>query len=500
MRKAYLPAIIVSHLAFFLFSGCQPTPKSPDALANYNLSLKGKIAPLSSGEIDQAPWGIHFNGMPFHDNTHAQYDSLDVESLLQELPALIQKTGELGVKWARISVDWGLIEDHRGEFHWELLDPMVHGLTDAGIAVYPSLHGGHFIHTGNKPPLTPAEIEAWLNFTSKVVTRYQDQVTYWEIWNEPNTTWFWGQPDAEAYHALVEVTSKQIKEIDPASKVIGGSLARLDVPYADTLFRLGIADHIDVFSFHPYGVFPEAALKKMKVQVRMPLLYEPVMNPVEGLIELIEQSGKNIELWQGECGYPSAMNGGGWNGTGPYSPEVQAKWILRRAFTDLSYDAKVSAYFMLKENKHPYYDFFNYKGLLTFSDLAPKQGYLALQNLCAVMHGDFKRDSELAGEFTIQAEGDLFGIKPKNIHSTGFRNGDAAMLAYWGKTHMQNKVKPGKVDIQLKGVDLNCTFQLYDLLSGNIYDIDTPEYTEGRYKLKGLPLCDFPYLIIAQRR
>ncbi|MEM6377230.1 MAG: hypothetical protein AAF705_03395, partial [Bacteroidota bacterium] len=237
---------------------CQPVEPSSYPLEVFELNYQGAIQQKSSTEIDKAPWGIHFNGTPFHDLTFAQYDSLDHEGLLAELPKLIESTKALGLKWARVSVDWGLVEDNRGVFHWEIMDPMIKGLVEAGIEVYPSLHAGHQVRTNKQPPRAEQELDAWLNFVQQFVERYQSEITYWEIWNEPNTTWFWGgAPKAKEYLNLVKRSAQLIRSIDVDAKIIGGSLARLDVPYADTLFQLGIAEHIDVFSFHPYGVFPE---------------------------------------------------------------------------------------------------------------------------------------------------------------------------------------------------------------------------------------------------
>ncbi|NQZ75324.1 MAG: hypothetical protein HRT61_04325, partial [Ekhidna sp.] len=327
------------------------------------------------------------------------------------------------------------------------------------------------------------------------VTRYKDDIRYWEIWNEPNTTWFWGTPNAKEYAALVAQSSKLIREIDADCKIIGGSLARVDVPYAKELFELGIANHIDVFSFHPYGVFPEASRKKMKVQVKMPLVYEPVMNTVDGLQQLIDESGRDIELWQGECGYPSAINGSGWNGTGPYSKNIQAKWILRRGFTDLGLGLNVSAYFMIKENKNPYREYYNFKGLLEFHELRPKVGYDVYRNLNAIVNGAYYLDTLTTCEFEIINEGGLPGLKTKNIASTILRKGDQIWIAYWGVTHMQNSVNEGQVDLKISKINEAKSYDLVDFFSGNIYEINDVLDEGSSVQLKGLPLSDYPYLV-----
>ncbi len=457
----------------------------------------GKIEPRSSTEIGTSPWGIHFNGMPFHDDGSARWEALDREALLAELPVLIERTVELGVKWARISVDWPLIEDMEGNFHWELLDPMIHGLSEAGITVYPSLHGGHDRYTKTKAPLTEEEIQAWLNFAGKVVSRYAEEIDYWEIWNEPNTVWFWAEANNPAqYFRLVEAASPLIKQLDPGAKVIGGNMARMDVPYAAELFRMGIAEHIEVLSFHPYGVFPEASLKSMDVQVRTPLLYEPVMNPVSGFWELIEGSGKDIALWQGECGYPSAMNSLGWTGTGPFGEKIQAKWILRRLLTDMAMGADVGAVFTLKEIKKKGGDRINSKGLLAHEDLRMKPGYTTLQSLCAVIQGELDFDRDWGASVEILDEGGMPGAQPKDIQFLSMEINGRSALAYWAVTHMQEETVPGRVNLTLTGVADVQRVEWIDLISGTRWEVQEAKSSAQGLSVEAVPLMDYPLLLV----
>jgi hypothetical protein len=56
-----------------------------------------------------------------------------------------------------------------------------------------------------------------------------------------------------------------------------------------------------------------------------------------------------ITLWQGECGYPSGDNSGGWQGRGPWGERIQAKWVLRRLLTDFGLGLEVTNAFVLRE-------------------------------------------------------------------------------------------------------------------------------------------------------
>ena len=461
----------------------------------YNLGQPSAIEPADSSSIEASPWGIQFNGMPFHDGTSARWEALDVIKLGENLPKLIQRTVDLGVKWVRISVDWPLIDDDNGNFHWDLLDPMVDGLSSAGIEVYLSLHGGHNAYTTGKAPLTESERAAWLNYAERVARRYGDRVDHWEIWNEPNTVWFWPRPvQAKDYFELVKQASALLKSVDPGCKVIGGSLARIDVPYATELFALGIADYIDVLSYHPYGTFPESAVRRISVQVAPPTLYADAGHRVADLQALIDASGRDIDLWQGECGYPSAMNSLGWTGLGPFGESVQAKWILRRGFTDLLSGAAVSAFFVLKDFQNARGDKQNHKGLLGL-DSQPKQAYRVLQNLCAVVQGELRVVEDVTVRVDIKDAGGMPGIQPENVRSVVLQSAGNRFIVYWAETHLQEYTKPGKASILMQGMNIHGEAVLADLFSGHIFDIKRVILDENQYTIPDLPVCDYPIVL-----
>jgi hypothetical protein len=77
-------------------------------------------------------------------------------------------------------------------------------------------------------------IAAWLRFVDTITRRYGKEVKHWEIWNEPNTVWFWKPSPIAAEHVeLVRRTTPLIKRNIPSARVLGGSVARLDLPLVD---------------------------------------------------------------------------------------------------------------------------------------------------------------------------------------------------------------------------------------------------------------------------
>jgi len=476
-------------LSLLSLTGCL----TPVTQRGDGLQVVGQLSPRSSREIQASPFGIQFNAMPFHEN--AQYEPLNVPALMKDVPVLVRRASELGVKWARVSVDWGTVEDQRGVRHWEVVDAVVTGLVGARIEVYLCFHGGHATHTERRPPIQPAEIERWKDWVTETVQRYRDQIRYWEVWNEANSAWFWNRkPDAGQYMRLLRETAGVVRAHDKDAFIIPTGTARFDLPWFEQLFQLGVAEHADVLAFHPYSAFPEAIVREIPAQVRTPGWYDKLDHPVQGLKDLIAKSGKKIELWQGECGYPSAMNSSGWNGTGPWNDSAQCKWILRRALTDLSYDADVSCYFTLAEYRSG--KKVNYKGLLAHETLVPKPAYHVYRNVCSLFTGDLAAVDQAINVETV-AEGSFPGFQAKDIIQTTLRNDKGRVFhAYWLVARMQEKVRPARVNVTMHRDNLKRPV-LVDLMTGQIL---RPQIAakERTLVLKGLPLLDSPMVIMEE--
>jgi hypothetical protein len=104
-------------------------------------------------------------------------------------------------------------------------------------------------------------INYWGRFVHTLVTRYRHQITHWEIWNEPDLTWFWNGSPAD-YAQLLKVGYRATKAACPECKVLFGGLAF----YANSSFYTQVIDLLradpaapahnyffDVMSLHLYS-------------------------------------------------------------------------------------------------------------------------------------------------------------------------------------------------------------------------------------------------------
>ena len=109
------------------------------------------------------------------------------------------------------------------------------------------------------PPIKAAD---YAEFVSAVVKRYQDRISDWEIWNEPNLPRFFGFSDLRpaGYVALLQAAYPAIKLVQPNSTVIVAGLSPavgVDAPpnFLNDMYIAGAKGSFDAIAMHPY-VYP----------------------------------------------------------------------------------------------------------------------------------------------------------------------------------------------------------------------------------------------------
>ncbi len=119
---------------------------------------------------------------------------------------------------------------------------------------------------GNLTHFPPRAVTDWAHYVAAVMTRYKNDVHYWEVWNEPDLAEFWNGTPAQCA-ALLAVTSSTIMQIDPTATVVLGGQAVQHLPghpAGEFLTQiLPDADHpaasnFDIAAFH-YYLPPNAA-------------------------------------------------------------------------------------------------------------------------------------------------------------------------------------------------------------------------------------------------
>jgi len=452
-----------------------------------NLKIKHKL----SSQIEYSPWGVQFNPVAPHiDLEIGRVNNQEVYNLID---SLLVDLNDSGSKWVRFSVNWNYIQDPSGKFFWSYPDRVIQGLHNRGINIIVCLNGGNKPLTKNASIRGENEVANWLKFADSLSIRYSKEVKYYELWNEPNTVWFWKpSPKASEYFELVKLTSSILHKNVPEVKVIGGSLARLDLPFADTLARLGIHKYIDVFSIHPYNEFPEAIFKKINMPVKTPIQYIEADHQISELRKLF--TGTNVRIWQDECGYPSTANSLGWTGNGPWGDSIQSKWILRRMITDMIVGSDISCYFSLYEFREGNPDKYNSKGLIKLGTLERKLSFYTYRNMASIFSDsvtiNLKPVFKVIEKVT---EGIFLNFNNDEVMGYSLQCRNMNSFAYWLPWRMQEIIRPAKISLKISDISDPV---LVDMIKGTVKPLDSKQAGDGLIIIENVPLTDYPIFIM----
>jgi hypothetical protein len=472
----------------------------------------GQIIPKNSSEIASSPFGI-------------QAGTLE--------DSLVAKAAKIGVKWTRLGASWPSIEKEKGVYSWEETDQAYSTALKNGITPFITIGDGNKLYSklsgyddpalaeiyglSPEPPIKdPVAMDAFLKFVKETVERYKGQIKYWEVWNEPNHRNYWGSdPNGKEYGKLLLETAKLIKQIDPDCKVIGGAMAGIDPKFTDDFLSTGSDKYIDIISYHNYGAVPE----------------ERVYLAIE-LWDVMNKYKPSLELWQGECGYPSHSSTRDFRGRAPWGLNIQAKWLLRQSFIDTYFcKATMSNYFKLahtsgkgdkpkRSNLRPIDQIFGYperggsrvktkgvneKCLLTNPELKEKPAFFAYQNLCAIWQARYK-PHVINYKVDVLDQGIFYGIGEEDdafpsiplVASFSDDSGNN-LVAWWLPWNAQEYLpKLATIKIRLEGIQFKDPVML-DLLEGKVYEVNDFINENGNCTFNNLALADYPLLIVERK-
>ncbi|MGN7970584.1 FlgD immunoglobulin-like domain containing protein [Microbacterium sp. 22296] len=185
----------------------------------------------------------------------------------QDAPAEADRQAALledaSVRWAREEFEWKRVEPRKGYFDWAKFDQAVaisraRNVDMIGKLVYSAPWassapaGTPAAEAQYYPPADNADFAA---YAAATVARYKDRVRVWEVWNEPNTEYYWrGGATAQQYGALLKATYDAIKAVDPTATVLVGGLDQFNDPFMQGVHAAGAGNSYDALAIHVYTV------------------------------------------------------------------------------------------------------------------------------------------------------------------------------------------------------------------------------------------------------
>jgi hypothetical protein len=327
-----------------------------------------------------------------------------------EYPKFNPLLDQAGVKWMRLFPEWQGNEPKLNEFNWDASDKIVadaktnhlHVLGFWGFfAPWASADGGT-----RKGPIK--DIHFWSDYVNASVSRYQNDIGYWEVWNEFNGSFYDGPNKPQAYADLVVAAYDSAKKADPTAKV-GMSVANFDVGFLDAAIKAGAADHFDFICVHPYenlGALADGG----------EVGYLSLTGNLRDMLKANNQR-TDTPLWISEVGYPAPI------GAEPEADAKQAVVMVKGHLLSLAQGFQRIFWF---EARGPSYGQGTDLGIIR-KDWTPRPAYTAYKTMTTLLGPEPK----YLGWVDID----------KGAYGFLFRGVQGNVLAVWGPPKSDHKAK-----------------------------------------------------------
>lgn len=269
---------------------------------------------MNVAAIDESPTtiGIADSNIYFTDSLDEVKDRLDlIESL--------------GVGNVRLLVPWMFIQtqdplggpvDWQQDLDWAKLDQIVQEVESRGLGILGVLQWSpDWATSGDTGVGHPDNVQDYADFATAVAQRYGSAITSYEVWNEPNASFFFNPVDPVAYTNLLKATYTALKLVDPNITVVGGvvgagltwgDITMNPVDFVQAMYDAGADGFFDALSFHPYNfATPFSEQDDLDWRELMPLFQ------VTKIRELMDQhlapGEEQLKIWITEYGLPTSV-------------------------------------------------------------------------------------------------------------------------------------------------------------------------------------------------
>lgn len=287
-----------------------------------------------------------------------------------------------GFKVVRMDFLWSAVERKKGVYDWSAYDALTANLERRGLRPYYILDYSNPLYekevfstnpvtrqvAGPVPesPQHPESIAAYARWAAAAAKHFRGRGVIWEIWNEPNISFWKPTPDVAQYTTLALAAAKAMRAADPQACIVGPTTSGFDWKFLKAVFKSGLLQYLDGVSVHPYrgGKPPETAGRDFRRLRKLIARYAP--------------AGRKIPIVSGEWGYSSYTRG--------VSLKTQAEFAARQQLSNLLNGVPISIWYDWKnDGGNPAENEQNF-GTVT-QDLKPKPAYLAIRALTRALSG-----------------------------------------------------------------------------------------------------------------
>lgn len=158
-----------------------------------------------------------------------------------------------GVTQVRERLSWGEVEKEPGKQVWEgRYDSSLTALQAEGIGVNNVFHGVPGWSRADKDGKAACDdLRVIYGFARSLAERWRGTVQAWEVWNEPDISFF-SHPACEMA-AFQKAAFLGFRSVPGGPTVLGPSIAHGVCRFSDGLLDNGVADYLDIWNYHVYA-------------------------------------------------------------------------------------------------------------------------------------------------------------------------------------------------------------------------------------------------------
>ena len=191
---------------------------------------------------------------------------------------------DMGFTWVKTNIAWREVEGiEKGAYDWARTDRMVKAVRRAKLNLVARVDFQPFWTQAPganlKEHAPPEDMQNYGDFCHALAEHYKGKIRAYQVWNEPNLTFEWGDqpPDPARYVEMLKACYIGVKTADPDALVISAGMAPTgsglpaaipDNQYIEKMYQAGAAPYFDLLGVHASGykeppeTSPDEAAKK----------------------------------------------------------------------------------------------------------------------------------------------------------------------------------------------------------------------------------------------
>lgn len=288
-------------------------------------------------------------------------------------PGEMEMLAQAGFRWVRMDFGWGGTEREKGKYDFSAYDRLLASLDKHHLRAMLILDYSNRHYDGGLSPASDEGRKAFARWAAAAAVHFRGRGVLWEMYNEPNISFWKPKPDVAQYVKLALDVGKALREATPEELYCGPATSEVDFRFLEACFQGGLLDFWCAVSVHPYRQKgPETAMADYA--------------RLRTLIDRYAPKGKKIPILSGEWGYSA-----GWKS---FDETRQGRMLPRQWLVNLASEVPLSIWYDWHDDgqdpKEPEHHF----GTVHFPfDAArqpvyqPKPAYLAAKTLTSTLAG-----------------------------------------------------------------------------------------------------------------